>query len=50
MNPWIEHVKKCQVKHNCSYKEAMIKAKKTYKSKKTNPKKQNQKLNKKEVV
>ena len=27
MKTWIEHVKAVQKKYNCSYKEAMIKAK-----------------------
>jgi len=30
-NAWIKHCKKYQKKHNCSYKEAMKKSKKTYK-------------------
>jgi hypothetical protein len=30
-NAWIEHCKKYQQKHNCSWKEAMIRAKATYK-------------------
>jgi len=30
-NPWIEHVKKYQRKHKCTYKKAMKKSKKTYK-------------------
>lgn len=32
-NPWITHVKATQRKHQCSYKEAMKRAKKTYKKK-----------------
>ena len=31
-NSWIAHVKECQKKHGCTYKEALIKAKKTYKN------------------
>ena len=30
-NAWIEHVKAYQAKYGCSYKEAMSKAKDTYK-------------------
>ena len=30
-NKWLEHVKQCQKTHNLSYKEAMKKAKETYK-------------------
>jgi len=30
-NKWIEHVKKYQRKHHCSYKDALKKSKKTYK-------------------
>lgn len=33
MNAWIQHVKDYQAKHKCSYKEAMQKAKMTYKKK-----------------
>ena len=29
-NAWITHVKKVQKKYNCSYKDALIKASKTY--------------------
>lgn len=32
MNPWIAHVKAYQKKHGVSYKEAMSKAKSTYKA------------------
>ena len=32
-NKWISHVKEYQAKNKCSYKDAMIKSKKTYKSK-----------------
>ena len=31
MNPWIAHVKQYQAEHGCSYKEAMVKSKATYK-------------------
>ena len=31
MNDWIKHVKAYQAKHGCSYKEALQKAKATYK-------------------
>ena len=30
-NRWISHVKAYQKKHNCSYKQAMARAKKSYK-------------------
>jgi hypothetical protein len=33
MNAWIKHVKEYQAKHGCSYKEAMQKAKATYRKK-----------------
>jgi hypothetical protein len=32
-SPWIIHVKAYQQKHNCSYKDAMSRAKSTYKKK-----------------
>lgn len=32
-NPWVQHVKRCQAKHGCTYKEALVKAKATYKKK-----------------
>jgi hypothetical protein len=31
-SPWIQHVKAYQAKHNCSYKEALVGAKSTYKT------------------
>ena len=34
-NEWIEHCKKYQDKHSCSWKEALSKAKSTYKKKKS---------------
>jgi len=34
-NEWIDYCKKYQDKHNCSWKEALSKASKTYKKKKT---------------
>lgn len=30
-NPWIKHIKDTQKKLKCTYKEAMVSAKKTYK-------------------
>jgi len=33
MNKWIQHVKKYAKKHKITYKEALTKAKKTYKQK-----------------
>lgn len=32
-SPWIAHIKKTQDKLGCTYKEAMVEAKKTYKKK-----------------
>ena len=36
-NEWIDYCKKYQDKHNCSWKEALSKASKTYKKKKSDP-------------
>ena len=33
MNSWVAHVKAYQAKHGCTYKEAMKRAKETYKPK-----------------
>ena len=34
VSAWVKHVKAYQKKHKCSYKEAMVKSKATYKKKK----------------